>query len=64
MEREKSFNSLFRCNNDGEKKLNSFSQLAPIGKRTFILLINLALGENEPKTTFEHGYTVVEINGS
>ena len=27
--------------------------MTPIGKRIFILLINLALGENEPKTTFE-----------
>ena len=36
-----------------KKKLNSFSQLAPVGKRTFNFLINLAQGENEPKTTFE-----------
>ena len=27
--------------------------MTPIGKRIFVLLIDLALGENEPKTTFE-----------
>ena len=49
MDIEKIFDSLFKSNNNGEKKLNSFSQLTHIGKRIFILLINLALGESGPK---------------
>ena len=53
MDRDKIFSSLFKYNGNGEKKLNNFSQLTPTGKRLFILLINLALGEKEPKIVFE-----------
>ena len=51
MDREKIFNALFKCNNKSEPKLNSLTQLTAVGKRVVFLVINLALGENEPKTT-------------
>ena len=52
MDREKLYNSLFKTNIKGEKKFNNFSQLTPSGKRIFVLMLNLALG-NEPKIVFE-----------
>ena len=52
MDREKLFNSLFKSNIKGEKKFNQLSQLTFLGKRVFVLMVNLALG-SEPKIVFE-----------
>ena len=53
MDREKIFQALFKSNEKGEQKFCNFSQLTSIGKRIIILMINLALGENDPKKTIE-----------
>lgn len=53
MDREKLFKALFKCNEKGEQKFVNFSQLTPVCKRIIFLVINLALGTNEPKTSIE-----------
>ena len=52
MNKDTIFGILFKCNSNGEKKLENCSQLTAAGRRVIILVINLALG-GKPKNTLQ-----------
>ena len=50
MDREKIFETFFKCNDNGGQKFCYFNQLTPIWKRITCIVLNKALGASKDKT--------------